>query len=249
MEELTSALRGVRRALATRSMLQGAPRPVFVPDGARERFKPPAGRCQWDALTKRSRSARSRPVRGDRQLLHRKVEAVDPERGVAEPPGPGHIPARERHEEDLLARKPEGIDGDKVAAKLAPYDDSPSARGLIELSTGCRTWVRSGAPWALGLGAWQQNLGDMPVPNSTELHHTQANIHRAAAQKIRGLSSPECVGVRPRNHLLISRLKVRFLHGSPLDRGAATPPDLFLARSLPPIPALTSVGRPCPTRP
>ena len=36
----------------------------------------------------------------------------------------------------------------------------------------------------------------MPVPNSTELHHTQANIHQAAAQKIRGLSSPECVGVR-----------------------------------------------------
>ena len=55
------------------------------------------------------------------------------------------------------------------------------------------------AQWALGLGAWQQNLGDMPVPNSTELHHTQANIHQAAAQKIRGLSSPECVGVRSRN--------------------------------------------------
>ena len=30
-----------------------------------------------------------------------------------------------------------------------------------------------------------------------------------------------------RGELLISRLKVRFLHGSPLDRGAATPPDLF----------------------
>ena len=65
----------------------------------------------------------------------------------------------------------------------------------------------------------------MPVPNSTALHHTQANIHRAAAQKIHGLSSPECGGVRSRNHLLISRLKVRFLHGSPFDRGAATPPD------------------------
>ena len=57
-------------------------------------------------------------------------------------------------------------------------------------------------------------FGDMPVPNSTELHHTQVNIHQAAAQRIRGLNVPECVGVRPRNHLLISRLKVRFLHGS-----------------------------------
>ena len=59
----------------------------------------------------------------------------------------------------------------------------------------------------------------MPVPNSTELHHTQANIHHAATQKIRGLSSPECGGVRASNHLLISRLKVRFLHGSPLRSG------------------------------
>jgi hypothetical protein len=40
------------------------------------------------------------------------------------------------------------------------------------------------------------------VPNSAELHHTQANIDHAAAQTIRGLSSPECVGVRARNHLL-----------------------------------------------
>ena len=31
----------------------------------------------------------------------------------------------------------------------------------------------------------------------------------------------------PLRGLLISRLKVRFLHGSPFDRGAATPPDLF----------------------
>jgi len=52
-------------------------------------------------------------------------------------------------------------------------------------------------------------VGDAPVPNSVELHDTQANIHHAVTQKIRGLSSPECVGVRVRNHLLISRLKVR----------------------------------------
>ncbi len=70
-------------------------------------------------------------------------------------------------------------------------------------------------------------LGDMPVPNSTELHHTQANIYQAAAQEIRTLRSPVCGGVRSHNLLLISRLKVRFLHGSPLDRGAATPPDSF----------------------
>ena len=68
-------------------------------------------------------------------------------------------------------------------------------------------------------------FGDMPVPNSTELHHTQANIDQAASQEIRTLRSSECVGVRFRDHLLISRLKVRFLHGSPFDRGAATPPD------------------------
>ena len=93
-------------------------------------------------------------------------------------------------------------------------------------------WTRPGAPSpAPGtrelLPGASANLGDMPVPNSTELHHTQANIHQAAAQKIRCLGSPECVGVRAPNHLLISRVKVRFLHGSPLDRGAATPPDLF----------------------
>ena len=129
----------------------------------------------------------------------------------------------------------------------------------------------------------------MPVPNSTELHHTQANIHHAATQKIRGLSSPECMdhrvqsgcswsrpfpelpirvkrGVRTRTSRrrprmgpwrlapdawgsrrcgtlprrerlpsvspvhgnrrlgLISRLKVRFLHGSPLTAGALKPP-------------------------
>ena len=68
-----------------------------------------------------------------------------------------------------------------------------------------------------------------------KLHHTPANIHHAAMQKIRGLSSPECVGVRSRNHLLISRLKVRFLHGSPSNWGAATPPDSFLASGCTPF--------------
>ena len=59
-------------------------------------------------------------------------------------------------------------------------------------------WVRSPRPQSgASRHRAQQNLGDMPVPNSTELHHTQANIHQAAAQKILGLSSPECVGVRP----------------------------------------------------
>jgi hypothetical protein len=38
------------------------------------------------------------------------------------------------------------------------------------------------------------------------------------------------------HHLLISRLKVRFLHGSPLNRGAATPPDSSFPHQ--------SVGRP-----
>ena len=69
------------------------------------------------------------------------------------------------------------------------------------------------------------NPGDRPVPNSTELFRTQANIGQAASEEIHAIRPPECVGVRPLNHLLISRLKVRFLHGSPLDRGAATPPD------------------------
>jgi len=67
---------------------------------------------------------------------------------------------------------------------------------------------------------WEARIRrDMPVPNFTELHRTQANIHQDPAQKIRGLSSPECVGVRVRNHLLISGLKVRSLHGSPLPPG------------------------------
>jgi hypothetical protein len=81
------------------------------------------------------------------------------------------------------------------------------------------------------------NVGDMPVPNSTELHHTQANIHHAAAQKIRGLSSPECVGVRAPNHLLISRLKVRFLHGSPFGRGGGDAPRFVFPASVgsPPV--------------
>jgi hypothetical protein len=59
------------------------------------------------------------------------------------------------------------------------------------VSTVCRNLgqVRR-PPGTLGLGAWQQNLGDMPVPNSTELHRTQANIHQVPAQKIRGPSPP-----------------------------------------------------------
>jgi hypothetical protein len=54
------------------------------------------------------------------------------------------------------------------------------------------------------------------------------------------VSSPECGGVRSRDHLLISRLKVRFLHGSPFGRGAATPPDSSFPASVGSMPC----GRP-----
>ena len=107
----------------------------------------------------------------------------------------------------------------------------------IELLTEVGIWTHWRCRRTRDLGWLQQNLGDMPVPNSTELHHTQANIHQAAAQKIRGLSSPECVGVRARDHLLISRLKVRFLHGSPTNPrslGAAPgPPPPFFSEFCP----------------
>ena len=43
--------------------------------------------------------------------------------------------------------------------------------------------------------------------------------------KTLGLRRSGLAWVTPAGGLLISRLKVRFLHGSPLDRGAATPPD------------------------
>jgi hypothetical protein len=46
-----------------------------------------------------------------------------------------------------------------------------------------------------------------------------------------GLSWTALVGASPAGGLLISRLKVRFLHGSPSDPGAATPPDSFQARA------------------
>ena len=49
-------------------------------------------------------------------------------------------------------------------------------------------------------------------------------IGQAASQEIHALRSPECWGVRFQNHLLISRLKVRFLHGSPF--GARGPGPL-----------------------
>jgi hypothetical protein len=78
-------------------------------------------------------------------------------------------------------------------------------------------------------------------PNSTELHQTQANIHHAAAQKIRGLSSPECVGVRFRNHLLICRLKVRFLRGSPTNPRSHGRPSKAASMS-----AVRSQGSPTP---
>jgi hypothetical protein len=120
-------LRVVPRALATRSTLQGAPRPVFVPDGAKECFRPPAGQSQWDALTKRTRSARSRPALSGAPANSStgKVEAVDPERGVAEPPGSRPHPSPRTPGRGFPRGKPEGVDGDKVAAKLAPHDDSP----------------------------------------------------------------------------------------------------------------------------
>jgi hypothetical protein len=67
-------------------------------------------------------------------------------------------------------------------------------RGALERVTELRTQaVALRSPSRLGE---VESGGDTPVPNSTELHHTQANIHHAAGQKIRGLSSPECVGVR-----------------------------------------------------
>jgi hypothetical protein len=56
---------------------------------------------------------------------------------------------------------------------------------------------------------------DMAVPNSPELVRIQTTIGHAASQKNCALRSSECSGGRSRNHLLISRLKVRFLHGSP----------------------------------
>jgi hypothetical protein len=62
------------------------------------------------------------------------------------------------------------------------------------------------------------------VPNSTELPRTKTNIGRASTKRIRLLGSAECWGVRSWNHLLISRLKARFLHGSPFDWGGAPPP-------------------------
>jgi hypothetical protein len=83
--------------------------------------------------------------------------------------------------------------------------------------------ARPGPEQASSIPAGVSPLGAMSVPNSTELHHTQANIHQAATQTVRGLSSPECGGVRSRNHLLISRLKVRFLHGSPFGAGGLGP--------------------------
>ena len=49
-------------------------------------------------------------------------------------------------------------------------------------------------------------------PNSTTRRRT--SITRPRRKYVR-LDRPECVGVRSRDHLLISRLKVRFLHGSP----------------------------------
>ena len=67
----------------------------------------------------------------------------------------------------------------------------------------------------------------MSVPNSTELPSTQPNIGQAASQEFHAIRSPECVGVRSPNHLLISRLKVRFLHGSPLAAGAPQSPRRF----------------------
>ena len=92
-------------------------------------------------------------------------------------------------------------------------------------STRRRTWGQvTAGPVAPGSVCGAQNFGDLPVPNSTELYHTQANIHHAAGQEIRGLSSPECAGVRPRNH---SRLKVRFLHGLTTRSGETTSPIRF----------------------
>ena len=64
--------------------------------------------------------------------------------------------------------------------------------------------------------------------------------------KTLGLRWDGLAGVSPAGGLLISRLKVRFLHGSPLDRGAATPPDSsFRSISCRPFqPRHQSVGRP-----
>jgi hypothetical protein len=86
-------------------------------------------------------------------------------------------------------------------------------------------------------------LGDMPVPNSAGLPSIQTTSRRAASQDILAIRSPECLGVRPRNHLLITRLKVRFLHGSPFGRGVATPPDSSFPASVGRCPADDQIAR------
>ena len=137
----------------------------------------------------------------------------------------------------LLGVPPQASWGGARSGRTPEASDSKLARRIRGPNRSLATsWQVSmngngsgGRLWNCLLG---RALGDTPVPNSTELHRTQANIHHAAAQKIRGLSSPECVGVRSRDHLLISRLKVRFLHGSPTKSGgsgAPGPPDRDLA--------------------
>ena len=130
-----------------------------------------------------------------------------------------------------------GIDGGHEAVTErcgGGWAASPSAPSRRRTAWGSVTAPGSGAGWHSA----QQNLGDIPVPTSTELHHTQANIGQVASQEIRTLRSSECAGVRFQNHLLISRLKVRFLHGSPSKSGGSgTPgsPDSVFATILLPL--------------
>jgi hypothetical protein len=72
-------------------------------------------------------------------------------------------------------------------------------------------------------------------PNSAALRPPSV---RRPREKIRATRWPECRGVRFRNHLLISRLKVRFLHGSPFESGGSGTlgsPDSVLATILLPL--------------
>jgi hypothetical protein len=66
---------------------------------------------------------------------------------------------------------------------VAPHENSfEVGRGLIELSTGRRTWGQvTAGPVAPGSVCGAQNFGDLPVPNSTELRRTQTTIGHAAS--------------------------------------------------------------------
>jgi hypothetical protein len=99
--------------------------------------------------------------------------------------------------------------------------------GTGEGSWAAARWRRSGGRESSErAGSGRRSVRELSE-NPRHTSPTEPKWRRAKSTQRLGLRRVALAGVTSAGGLLISRLKVRFLHGSPLDRGAATPPDLF----------------------